>query len=157
VLHLLAIAREAGVALVLDDFTAIGERVPRLADVKPFGNYVTSTVDEVGGVPVVMKALLDAGLLHGDVLTVTGRTVAENLAEVEPLDPDGKVLRALDGPIHPSGGITILAAPWLRVAPWLRAPGSTPRGSRASLGSSMASRARWSPWRTARCGRATSW
>ncbi|RUP04250.1 MAG: dihydroxy-acid dehydratase [Mycobacterium sp.] len=108
VLHLLAIAREAEVELSLDDFTRIGKRVPHLADVKPFGRHVMSHVDHIGGVPVVMKALLDAGLLHGDCLTVTGRTLAENLAEIAPPDPDGKVLRALDNPIHPTGGITIL-------------------------------------------------
>ncbi|MGE3660184.1 MAG: dihydroxy-acid dehydratase [Pseudonocardia sp.] len=108
VLHLLAIAHEAGVPLQLDDFNRIGDRVPHLADVKPFGAHVMSTVDRVGGVPVVMKALLDAGLLHGDVPTVTGRTVAENLAAIEPPDLDGVVLRTLDKPIHPTGGITIL-------------------------------------------------
>src|SRR6201999_2882619 len=96
------------VELSLDDFTRIGSRVPHLADVKPFGRHVMSHVDHVGGVPVVMKALLDAGLLHGDCLTVTGKTVAENLAAIAPPDPDGKVLRALDRPIHPTGGITIL-------------------------------------------------
>ena len=108
VLHLLAIAAEAGVPLELDDFNRIGDRVPHLADVKPFGAHVMSTVDQVGGVPVVMKALLDAGLLHGDALTVTGSTVAENLAALDPPDLDGKILRALDDPIHPTGGITIL-------------------------------------------------
>jgi dihydroxy-acid dehydratase len=108
VLHLLAIAWEAGVPLELDDFNRVGDRVPHLADVKPFGAHVMSTVDKVGGVPVVMKALLDAGLLHGDVLTCTGATVAENLAAIEPPDLDGVILRALDNPIHPTGGITIL-------------------------------------------------
>jgi dihydroxy-acid dehydratase len=108
VLHLLAIAYEANVKLALEDFSRIGARVPHLADVKPFGQHVMSDVDHIGGVPVVMKALLDAGLLHGDCLTVTGRTVAENLAHIAPPDPDGKVLRALDHPIHPTGGITIL-------------------------------------------------
>lgn len=108
VLHLLAIAREAEVELSLDDFTRIGKRVPHLADVKPFGRHVMSHVDHIGGVPVVMKALLDAGLLHGECLTVTGKTVAQNLADIAPPDPDGKVLRALDNPIHPTGGITIL-------------------------------------------------
>jgi dihydroxy-acid dehydratase len=108
VLHLLAIAWEAGVKLELADFTRIGNKVPHLADVKPFGRHVMKHVDEIGGVPVVMKALLDAGLLHGDCLTVTGRTMAENLAHIEPPDPDGKVLRAMSNPIHPTGGITIL-------------------------------------------------
>jgi dihydroxy-acid dehydratase len=108
VLHLLAIAHEAGVDLAIDDFDRIGGTVPHLADVKPFGRYVMTDVDRVGGVPVVMKALLDAGLLHGDVLTVTGRTMAENLADVAPPDLDGKVLRALGEPIHRSGGLTIL-------------------------------------------------
>lgn len=108
VLHLLAIAHEANVALSLQDFSRIGSGVPHLADVKPFGRHVMSDVDHIGGVPVVMKALLDAGLLHGDCLTVTGHTMAENLAAITSPDPDGKVLRALANPIHPSGGITIL-------------------------------------------------
>lgn len=108
VLHLLAIAHEANVALSLQDFSRIGSGVPHLADVKPFGRHVMSDVDHIGGVPVVMKALLDAGLLHGDCLTVTGHTMAENLAAITPPDPDGKVLRALANPIHPSGGITVL-------------------------------------------------
>jgi dihydroxy-acid dehydratase len=108
VLHLLAIAHEAEVALELDDFRRIGAKVPHLADVKPFGQYVMTDVDRVGGVPVVMRALLDAGLLHGDVLTVTGRTMAENLAGIAPPDLDGKVLRAMSEPIHGTGGLTIL-------------------------------------------------
>ena len=108
VLHLLAIAWEAGVKLTLADFTRVGQKVPHLADVKPFGRHVMKHVDEIGGVPVVMKALLDAGLLHGDCLTVTGQTMAENLAHIDPPDPDGKVLRAMNNPIHPTGGITIL-------------------------------------------------
>lgn len=108
VLHLLAIAREAEVELSLDDFSRIGSKVPHLADVKPFGRHVMTHVDHIGGVPVMMRALLDAGLLHGDCLTVTGKTVAENLAAIDPPDPDGKVLRALNNPIHPTGGITIL-------------------------------------------------
>jgi len=108
VLHLLAIAHEAEVDLSLDDFARVAARVPHLGDLKPFGRYVMNDVDRIGGVPVVMKALLDAGLVHGDCLTVTGKTVAENLAEIDPPDPDGKILRALDNPIHHSGGITIL-------------------------------------------------
>jgi dihydroxy-acid dehydratase len=108
VLHLLAIAHEAGVALELDDFNRIGAKVPHLADVKPFGAHVMASVDQVGGVPVVMRALLDAGLLHGECLTVTSRTVAENLAELDPPDLDGKILHSLADPIHPTGGITIL-------------------------------------------------
>jgi dihydroxy-acid dehydratase len=108
VLHLLAIAHEARVRLDLDDFNRIGDRVPHLADVKPFGRYVMTDVDKVGGVPVVMKALLDAGLLHGDCLTVTGRTLAENLADIAPPDLDGKILHAMSDPIHRTGGLTIL-------------------------------------------------
>jgi dihydroxy-acid dehydratase len=108
VLHLLAIAREAEVELRLEDFNRVGDRVPHLGDLKPFGRYVMNDVDRVGGVPVVMRALLDAGLLHGDALTVTGRTVAENLAEIAPPDLDGKIVRALDNPIHATGGISIL-------------------------------------------------
>ncbi len=108
VLHLLAIAREADVELTLDDFTRIGERVPHLADMKPFGKYVWVDFDRVGGIPMVMKALLDAGLLHGDALTVTGRTVAENLADLAPPAVDGAVVRSLQDPIHATGGLTIL-------------------------------------------------
>ena len=108
VLHLLAIAHEAEVELGLEDFNRIGDRIPHLGDLKPFGRYVMNDVDRVGGVPVIMRALLDAGLLHGDALTVTGRTVAENLADINPPDLDGKILRALDNPIHATGGISIL-------------------------------------------------
>ncbi|GAB3299385.1 dihydroxy-acid dehydratase [Parasphingorhabdus pacifica] len=108
VLHLLAIAREAEVELTLEDFNRIGDRVPHLADVKPFGKHVMATVDRIGGVPVVMKALLDAGLIHGDCMTVTGRTVAENLAELAPPELDGEVVRKLANPLHPTGGLTIL-------------------------------------------------
>jgi len=108
VLHLLAIAREAEVDLTLDDFNRIADKVPHLGDLKPFGQYVMADVDRVGGVPVVMKALLDAGLIHGDALTVTGKTVAENLAGINPPDPDGKIIRALNNPIHKTGGIAIL-------------------------------------------------
>ena len=108
VLHLLAIAREAEVDLKLSDFNRIADKVPHLGDLKPFGQYVMNDVDRVGGVPVVMKALLDAGLIHGDCLTVTGKTVAENLADINPPDPDGKIIRAMDNPIHKDGGIAVL-------------------------------------------------
>ena len=108
VLHLLAIAREAGVDLTLEDFNRVGDRTPHLADVKPFGRHVMSTVDRIGGVPVVMKALLDAGLIHGGCTTVTGRSVAENLAELDPRDLDGEVVHKLSNPLHPTGGLTIL-------------------------------------------------
>ncbi len=108
VLHLMAIAHEADVDLTLDDFNRIGDRVPHLADVKPFGRYVMTDVDRIGGVPVVMRALLDAGLLHGDALTVTGKTVAENLADISPPDADGKIIHALSDPIPATGGLTIL-------------------------------------------------
>ena len=108
VLHLLAMAHEADVELSIADFKRIGAKVPHLADVKPFGQYVMTDIDRVGGVPVVMKTLLDAGLIDGDCLTVTGKTVAENLEGINPPDPDGKVLRALQQPIHKTGGLTIL-------------------------------------------------
>jgi dihydroxy-acid dehydratase len=108
VLHLLAIAHEANVELDMEDFHRIGSKVPLLGNLKPFGRYVMSDVDRVGGVPVVMRALLDAGLIHGDCLTVTGKTVAENLADIAPPDPDGEILRATRDPLAATGGITIL-------------------------------------------------
>ena len=108
VLHLLAIANEAEVPLTLDDFRRIGAKVPHLADVKPFGQHVMVDIDRIGGIPVVMQALLDAGMLHGDAMTVTGRTVAENLADLEVPQLDGTVIRRLDDPIHATGGLTIL-------------------------------------------------
>ncbi|MDN3479310.1 dihydroxy-acid dehydratase [Curtobacterium sp. MCLR17_032] len=108
VLHLLAIAHEAEVELSLDDFNRIGSKVPHLADMKPFGRFVMKDIDQQGGIPVVMKALLDAGLLHGECMTVTGKTVAENLAEIDPPELDGEVFRKIDNPIHATGGLTIL-------------------------------------------------
>ena len=108
VLHLLAIAREAEVELTIDDFNRVGDRTPHLADVKPFGRYVMNDIDRIGGVPVVMRELLDAGLLHGDAMTVTGRTVAENLAELSPAAPDGTVLHPVSDPIHSTGGLLVL-------------------------------------------------
>jgi len=108
VLHLLAIAREAEVDLQLSDFNRIADKVPHLGDLKPFGQYVMNDVDRVGGVPVLMKALLDAGLMHGDVMTVTGKTMAENLADISPPDPDGKIIRAMNNPMSKRGGINVL-------------------------------------------------
>jgi len=108
VLHLLAIAREAGVELTLDDFTRIGERVPVLADVKPSGKYLMSELIEIGGIQPLMKRLLDKGLLHGNCLTVTGRTLADNLAEVADY-PDGQdIIRDFDDPIKPDSHLAIL-------------------------------------------------
>src|ERR1700712_5636868 len=100
VLHLLAIAHQARVELELEDFNRVGARVPPLADTKPHGKYHMADVDAIGGVPVVMRELLDAGLLHGDVLTVTGKTMAENLADLDPPKPDGEIIHPLDKPIH---------------------------------------------------------
>ncbi|MFZ9222108.1 MAG: dihydroxy-acid dehydratase [Candidatus Nanopelagicaceae bacterium] len=108
VLHLLAIAHEADVDLTLEDFQRISAKTPLLADLKPFGRFVMTDLDKVGGIPVVLKALLDAGLLHGDCLTVTGKTMAENLATISPPDPDGEILRATKNPMSKGGGITIL-------------------------------------------------
>jgi len=109
VLHLLALAHEAKVELEMNDFHRVGSKVPLLGDLKPFGKYVMSDVDKVGGVPVVLRALLDAGLIHGDCLTVTGKTMKENLAELSPPDPDGQILKATSSPLAASGGITILS------------------------------------------------
>jgi len=108
ILHLLAIAHEAEVDLTMEDFHRIGSKVPLLGDLKPFGKYVMTDIDRVGGIPVVLRALLDAGFLHGDCLTVTGKTMAENLADLTPLDPDGEVLHAIKSPVSTAVGITIL-------------------------------------------------
>jgi len=108
VLHLLAIANEARVDLTIDDFSRVGKRVPHLADMKPHGRFHMFDLDQVGGVPVVMRMLLEHGLVHGDCLTVTGRTVAENLEVLDPPGPDGSVVRGFDEPIHAEGGIAIL-------------------------------------------------
>ena len=108
VLHLLAIASEADVDLDLDDFNRIGDRTPHLGDLKPFGRFVMNDFDRHGGIPVVMKALLDAGLLNGDALTVTGKTLSENLAAMDIAPLDGDVIRTLSNPIHKTGGITVL-------------------------------------------------
>ncbi len=158
VLHLLAIAYEANVKLALEDFSRIGASVPHLANVKPFGQHVMSDVDHIGGVPVVMKALLDAGLLHGDCLTVTGRTVAENLAHIAPPDPDGKVLRALDHPDPPHRRHHHPA----RVAGARGRRGenrrvSTTTCSKAPQGFSIGSGPRWTPWPTAPSRTVTRW
>jgi dihydroxy-acid dehydratase len=129
VLHLLAIAHEARVELALDDFDRISRRVPHFGDVRPAGRFVMSDLDRVGGVPVVMKELLDAGLLHGDAITVSGRTIAENL-EGAPA-PDGDVVRPIAEPIHPHGGTVILRgslAPEGAVMKWVGAEGTTFRG-----------------------------
>ena len=108
VLHLLAIAHEAEVDLTLEDFHRIGSKVPLLGDLKPFGKYVMTDVDRVGGIPVVLRILLDAGYLHGDTLTVTGKTMAENLVDINPPLADGSVLFPVDKPMSTDIGITIL-------------------------------------------------
>ena len=144
VLHLLAIAREAEVDLTLDDFNRIGDKVPHLGDLKPFGRYVMNDVDKIGGIPVVMKALLDAGLMHGDCLTVTGKTMAENLADARPAGrrrrrhPRARPADPRDRrPDDPQG----LAGPRGRGREV--APASTSRSSPAPPGSSTASAPRW--------------
>ncbi|MTV25737.1 dihydroxy-acid dehydratase [Nitriliruptoraceae bacterium ZYF776] len=108
VLHLLAIAREAEVELTIDDFDRIGRRVPHIADTKPGGRYFMSDLDRVGGVPVVLEALLDAGHLHGDALTITGRSLADEIAAMDVPAPDGEVVHPIDRPIHVDGGLAIL-------------------------------------------------
>lgn len=109
VLHLLAIANEAGVELDLEDFNRIAARVPLIADMKPGGRFHMTDLDRVGGVPMVLQHLLDNGLLHGDCLTVTGRTMAENLEALQPPAPDGVVIRSVQNPIHADGGIVVLS------------------------------------------------
>jgi dihydroxy-acid dehydratase len=108
VLHLLAIAHEARVDLTLADFNRVGARVPHIADTKPGGRYHMTDIDNVGGIPVVMKHLLDAGILHGDVMTCTGKTMGENLEAMNPPKPDGKVIHPLSDPIHADAGIVVL-------------------------------------------------
>ena len=108
VLHLLAIAHEARVELSLADFNRVGARIPHIADTKPGGKYHMSDIDAVGGIPVVMKHLLDAGLLHGDCITVTGKTMGENLEAMNPPAPDGLVIHPLSNPIHADAGIVVL-------------------------------------------------
>jgi dihydroxy-acid dehydratase len=108
VLHLLALANECGVELELEDFNRIAAKVPHIADMKPGGKFHMSDLDRIGGVPVVLKHLLDAGMLHGDCMTVTGKTMAENLAELNPPPPDGVVVHPVTAPLHAEGGIVIL-------------------------------------------------
>ena len=108
VLHLLAIAHEARVPLELDDFNTIAARVPHIADTKPHGKYHMSDIDQIGGVPVVLAHLLERGLLHGDVMTVSGQTMAESLAAFAARKPDGDVIHGVDDPIHDRGGIAVL-------------------------------------------------
>jgi dihydroxy-acid dehydratase len=114
VLHLIAMARSVDVPLSLDDFQQISNRVPFLADLKPSGQYVQEDLHAAGGIPAVMKYLLDAGLLHGDCLTVTGRTLAENLADVADLAKDQEIIRPLENPVKSSGHLQIM---WGNLAP----------------------------------------
>src|SRR3546814_10256136 len=111
VLHLLAIAAEARVDLALHDFNRIAAKVPHIADTKPHGKYHMFDIDRIGGVPVVMRHLLEAGLLHGDCLTVTGKTVAENLADLNPPAPDGDLVHPLSDPIHEIGASAVPPGP----------------------------------------------
>ena len=126
VLHLLAIANEAGVKLDLDDFNRIAARVPHIADMKPGGKFHMTDLDRIGGVPVVLKHLLDAGLLHGDVMTVTGKTMAENLAAINPPAPDGVVVHPLDAPINAEGGLLILTGTMAPKGSVVKVAGLTP-------------------------------
>ncbi|MCP5144328.1 MAG: dihydroxy-acid dehydratase [Gammaproteobacteria bacterium] len=108
VLHLIAMARAAGIELTLEDFQTVSDRTPFLADLKPSGRYSMEDLHNIGGIPAVMKMLLEAGRLHGDCLTVTGKTIAENLADVPGLAAGQDIIRPLDNPIKPSGHIQIL-------------------------------------------------
>ena len=145
VLHLLALANEARVELDLDDFNRVADRVPHFADMKPGGKFHMSDLDRVGGVPVVLKLLLDAGLLHGDVMTVTGKTMAENLAEIDPPAPDGIVVHPLDARSTRPVASTSSPARSPRTAPWSRWPACrrSSCSSRARPACSTASRSRW--------------
>src|SRR5690606_30862415 len=107
-LHLMAMAHAVQVDLAYDDFERIRKRVPHLADLKPSGRYVMQDLHDVGGVPAVMKELLEAGLLHGDCLTVTGKTIAENLAECKPLKEKQDVVKTLDNPLRKTGPLVVL-------------------------------------------------
>ena len=126
VLHLLAIANEAGVELNLEDFNRIAAKVPHIADMKPGGKFHMTDLDRIGGVPVVLKMLLDAGLLHGDVMTVTGKTMAENLAEINPPAPDGVVVHPLSEPINVEGGLLILTGSLAPKGSVVKVAGLTP-------------------------------
>jgi dihydroxy-acid dehydratase len=126
VLHLLAIANEAGVELNLEDFNRIAAKVPHIADMKPGGKFHMTDLDRIGGVPVVLKMLLDAGLLHGDVMTVTGKTMAENLTEINPPDPDGVVVHPLSAPINVEGGLLILTGSLAPKGSVVKVAGLTP-------------------------------
>ena len=126
VLHLLAIANEAGVELNLEDFNRIAAKVPHIADMKPGGKFHMTDLDRIGGVPVVLKMLLDAGLLHGDVMTVTGKTMAENLAEINPPEPDGVVVHPLSEPINVEGGLLILTGSLAPKGSVVKVAGLTP-------------------------------
>jgi dihydroxy-acid dehydratase len=108
VLHLLAIAHSAGIPLTIDDFSRIGQRVPVLADMRPAGQYAMSELIAIGGIQPLMKTLLDEGLLHGGCLTVTGRTLAENLADVQPYPAEQKVIRPLSNPVKKDSHLVIL-------------------------------------------------
>ena len=157
VLHLLAIAHEARVELELDDFNRIGAKVPHIADTKPHGKYHMVDIDRIGGVPVVMRELLDAGLLHGDVLTVTGKTMAENLEALDPPKPDGEVVHPLDAPDPRAGrhrDPARLARAERRRGEGRRA--STSPASTAPRGCSTARRPRWRRSSPARSRPATS-
>ena len=125
VLHLLAIANEARVELALDDFNKVAARVPHLADTKPHGKYHMGDLDRIGGVPVVMRELLDAGQLHGDCLTVTGRDGGREPGGARPPGPDGDVVHDMAHPIHVQGGIAVLTG-------FARPQGRGGQGGRAS-------------------------
>jgi dihydroxy-acid dehydratase len=122
VLHLLAIANEAGVELTMDDFDAVSRRVPHIVDMRPGGRYVMADVDRVGGIPAVLRELLEAGLLDGDVLTVTGRTMAENLASAA--SPDGEVIRPVASPIAAEGGLAVLRGSLAPAGSVVKIPGN---------------------------------
>ena len=109
ILHLLAMANEAGVNLTYDDFERIRKKTPHLADMKPGGNYVMNSLDKIGGIPLIMKKLLDKNLIHGDAITVTGKTIKENLDNLAIIEvPEQQIVKSVEQPIHEVGTAVIL-------------------------------------------------
>jgi dihydroxy-acid dehydratase len=157
VLHLLAMARSVGLTLTLDDFQAVSDRTPLLADLKPSGRFVMEDLHQVGGTPAVMKLLLDAGLLHGDCLTVTGRTLAQNLAALPGLAEGQEIIRPLDNPIKPTGHIQILRGNLAPDGAVAKITGKEGGAFPARHGFLTRKRRCWPPWSSSKFGKGMWW